>query len=119
MADLIGTLAAILTTVSFVPQAVLVLRTRNTDGLSLIMYLMFTCGVACWLSYGLLIASVPIILANSVTILLASLILFMKIRNMLALTASARRQRPIEPPERHDAAGEVRSRRLHGACHPH
>lgn len=81
MPDLIGALAAILTTASFVPQAVLVLRTRNTEGLSLVMYAMFTAGIGCWLAYGLMIASLPIILANGVTILLASLILIVKIRN--------------------------------------
>ena len=85
MTDLFGALAAILTTASFVPQAVLVLRTRNTDGLSLTMYAMFTTGIAFWLVYGMLIASLPIILANLVTLALASLILAMKARNTLAV----------------------------------
>lgn len=84
MADLIGTLAAILTTASFVPQAVLVLRTRNTEGLSLVMYAMFTLGIACWLVYGAMIESLPIIIANTITIVLASIILGIKARNTLA-----------------------------------
>ena len=90
MADFIGALAAILTTLSFVPQAVLVLRTRNTAGLSLVMYAMFTCGIACWLIYGVMISSLPIILANLVTIILASLILTMKIVNTLAFNRESR-----------------------------
>lgn len=85
MITLFGTIAALLTTASFVPQAVLVLRTRNTDGLSLTMYAMFTTGIACWLVYGVLIASVPIIVANLVTLCLAALILTIKVRNMLAV----------------------------------
>ena len=81
MTDFIGLLAAFLTTASFVPQAILVLRTRNTEGLSLIMYAMFTSGIACWLIYGLFIGSMPIILANLVTIILASMILAVKAHN--------------------------------------
>ena len=59
MNDVIGILAAFLTTVSFVPQAILAIRTRRTDGISLLMYSMFTLGVAVWLVYGLLIGSLP------------------------------------------------------------
>ena len=90
MSDLIGTIAAILTTLSFLPQAVLVIRTRNTDSLSLLMYAMFTAGILCWLAYGLLIASLPIILANAVTVCLASVILGMKIFNTVEISLAAR-----------------------------
>lgn len=83
MADLFGTLAAILTTASFVPQTVLVLRTRNTEGLSLVMYAMFTLGITLWLVYGLMIGSLPIIIANVITLALASLILSMKVHNTI------------------------------------
>lgn len=83
MADLIGILAAVLTTASFLPQAILVLRTRNTEGLSLIMYAMFTAGICCWLAYGLMIWSMPIIIANAITVMLASFILIIKVRNTL------------------------------------
>ena len=81
MADFFGAIAAMLTTASFLPQAILVLRTRNTDGLSLAMYVLFTCGVSCWLVYGILIGSLPIMIANFVTVLLASIILSIKIIN--------------------------------------
>ena len=53
MLENIGYLAAVLTTFSFLPQAVLTLRTRKTDEISLIMYLMLNVGIACWLVYGL------------------------------------------------------------------
>ena len=87
MADFLGLVAACLTTASFVPQAILVIRTRNTDGLSLYMYLLFTTGVAFWLVYGVLIESLPIIIANLITVVLASMILTVKLMN----TISARR----------------------------
>ena len=83
MTDFIGLLAAFLTTASFVPQAILVLRTRNTDGLSLFMYILFTTGIGCWLIYGVFIGSLPIILANLVTIILASMILAVKASNTI------------------------------------
>lgn len=80
MADFIGLVAAFLTTLSFLPQTLMVLRSGQTAGISLTMYAMFTIGVAGWLIYGLMQASVPIVLANAVTLLLASVILSMKVR---------------------------------------
>ena len=78
--DLLGYLAAFLTTASFVPQAWKVIRTRETHALSLAMYMMFSAGVALWLAYGILLDSWPLIAANGVTLLLALIILVMKIR---------------------------------------
>ncbi len=77
----IGSIAAVLTTVSFVPQALKVLRERQTAGISLGMYVLFTLGVALWLAYGLLIHSLPVCAANGVTLVLSSLILAAKIRH--------------------------------------
>lgn len=77
---LIGYLAAILTTISFVPQVVQIHKTKNTSSISTLMYSIFCIGVALWLGYGLLIQSVPVIAANSITLILAMYILFMKIR---------------------------------------
>jgi MtN3 and saliva related transmembrane protein len=76
----IGSLAALLTTISFVPQAMKVLRERETKGISLWMYLLFTLGVGLWFVFGLLIHSFPVYAANGVTLVLASSILAMKIR---------------------------------------
>ena len=79
-ADLIGYLAATLTTCSFVPQAVHTFRTRDVGGISLGMYSVFTVGVALWLLYGWLTGAWPVVLANAVTLALASFILVMKLR---------------------------------------
>ena len=81
--DLIGYLAAALTTTSFLPQAIMTIKTRDTHSLSLGMYLMFTSGVFCWLIYGIYIADEAIIVANAITFLLAASILSCKIYGML------------------------------------
>ncbi len=76
----LGYLAAILTTLAFVPQAARTLKTRDTAGISAWMYAVFTVGVLCWLGYGVWLGSWPMIVANSVTLLLAAGILGMKLR---------------------------------------
>ena len=77
--NLFGYAAASLTTIAFVPQAWQSWRTRDLSGISLPMYAMFTLGVACWLGYGLIIRSVPVMAANSITLVLASMVLWLKI----------------------------------------
>lgn len=78
--DLIGYLAACLTTLSFMPQAWLTFRTRDVSGISLGMYGAFTLGVALWLVYGLSVKAWPVVAANAVTLVLALAILVMKLR---------------------------------------
>jgi len=78
--DTVGYLAALLTTSSFVPQALLTLRTRDVSGISLSMYSAFTLGVALWLLYGIAIGEWPVIIANVVTLALAATILITKVR---------------------------------------
>ena len=78
--DWIGSVAAILTTASFVPQAWHTFRTRDVSGISLSMYSLFTAGVALWLVYGILMKAWPIIIANIITTSLALMILLMKLR---------------------------------------
>ena len=78
--DAIGSIAAVLTTASFVPQAWHSFKTRDVNGISLGMYSLFTAGVAMWLAYGLLLGAWPLIIANSVTLSLAIIILWMKLR---------------------------------------
>ena len=75
-----GYAAAFLTTFSFLPQAVMTIRTKNTSGISRGMYLMFTVGVALWLVYGIALQSWPMIFANTVTLGLASTVLALKLR---------------------------------------
>ena len=68
-------IAAILTTISFVPQALKVIRTRNTKGISFGMYIILTVGVFLWSIYGLMTKQMAIVLANVVTLILALVIL--------------------------------------------
>lgn len=77
--DLVGYLAAILTTTAFVPQALKSWRTRDLSGVSLTMYSLFTLGVALWLVYGLLLGSWPITIANTITLVLAGVVLALKL----------------------------------------
>lgn len=78
---LLGYVAAVLTTAAFVPQAVKTLRSRDTRAISLWMYVVFTTGVAFWAAYGIVLGSWPIILANTITFLLAATILVLKVRH--------------------------------------
>ena len=78
--ELIGSAAAVITTLCWVPQALKVIRTRETRSLSLVMYLMLALGVTLWLAYGLLIVSWPLIVANAITMVLVAVILGMKLR---------------------------------------
>ena len=77
--DAIGGVAATLTTLSFVPQAWLTLRSRDVSGISLGMYSTFTVGVALWLVYGVMLQAWPVIIANTLTLMLATSILGMKL----------------------------------------
>jgi len=82
--EIIGSLAAVLTTTSFVPQVVHTIRSGDTRAISLWMYLMFTAGVALWGVYGILLGSWPIMVANGITFALAASVLSLKIRALLA-----------------------------------
>ncbi|MFT5705933.1 MAG: MtN3 and saliva related transmembrane protein [Oceanospirillaceae bacterium] len=68
---LVGLLAATCTTAAFVPQVIAILRTGNVDGISVLMYSIFTVGIALWLSYGVLVNDLPMLLANSISLILA------------------------------------------------
>jgi MtN3 and saliva related transmembrane protein len=81
--EIIGYLAATLTTSSFLPQAIKTVKTRETASLSLSMYGLFTTGVLCWLIYGCYISNKAIIFANAITFILAAPILFFKIYHTL------------------------------------
>jgi MtN3 and saliva related transmembrane protein len=78
--ELIGALAAVLTTVSFIPQVVRTVRTGDTRAISLWMYLLFCSGVALWGVYGLMLGSWPIMVANSITLVLGLVVLWHKLR---------------------------------------
>ena len=78
--DLIGYTAATLTTVSFVPQLLRVIKLRSARDVSLGMFLIFTVGTAGWLIYGILSHSIPVTFANAVTLVLSLAILLLKLR---------------------------------------
>lgn len=77
---IIGLIAAMCTTISFLPQAIKVIKTKHTKDLSLTMYLTFTIGVLFWLVYGVMLSNFPIIIANGVTLIFATTILIMKLK---------------------------------------
>jgi len=78
--NLIGSVAAVCSTASFLPQAVRTIKTKNTEGISLEMYSILILGVGLWLTYGILIKSLPIILANAITLILTSTIFVLKLK---------------------------------------
>jgi len=80
LTDIIGSLAAVLTTASFIPRAWHTFQTKDVRGISLGMYSVFTAGVAGWLVYGLLLQAWPIVISNLITLTLAAAILVMKLR---------------------------------------
>ena len=80
MIELIGILAGFCTTSSFVPQVLHSWRTKSVEDISLRMYLLLSFGIVLWLVYGFNIGSLSVVLANSVTLVLALAILIMKIR---------------------------------------
>lgn len=76
-----GYLAAACTTLSFVPQAAKTIRTRDTSGISLWMYVVFTFGIACWFGYGIFLKSWPMIMSNAITFVLSATILGLKLKH--------------------------------------
>jgi len=80
LVELVGYCAGTLTTISFLPQVIKAWKSRSTKDISLSMFLMFTTGVSLWLVYGIMIYDIPIIVANTVTVILAAAILAMKVK---------------------------------------
>ena len=79
--SLVGTIAAVFTTIAFIPQAYHSYNTRDLSGVSLPMYSIFTLGVALWLTYGLLLVDWPLIISNAITLALSLLILILKLKH--------------------------------------
>lgn len=82
--DILGYIAAFCTTSSFLPQVMLIIRTKDTDSLSLGMYSLLVLGIILWIFYGYYKKDSVLIWANSVSLLFASIILSFKIKNMIA-----------------------------------
>jgi MtN3 and saliva related transmembrane protein len=79
--DWIGVVAGTLTTIAFLPQVLQVIRTKSTQDISLVMYVVFTIGIAFWLAYGIMLDAWPVIIANVVTLILSVIVLAMKLRH--------------------------------------
>jgi MtN3 and saliva related transmembrane protein len=77
---IIGIIAGICTTISFIPQIIKILKTRHARDISLYMYMVLTTGIFLWLIYGIFLGEFPIILANSVSFTLCVFIIIFKIR---------------------------------------
>jgi len=78
--NLLGTAAGTLCTISFIPQAIKLWKTRQAHDISLITFSIFCCGIVLWIAYGFLTENYPIIVANAATLVLALMIIIMKIR---------------------------------------
>lgn len=78
--NLLGLLAGTLTTIAFVPQVVKIWQSKSASDISFGMFLIFNLGLVLWLLYGIAIHSVPVIIANAVTLVLTGMILVLKIR---------------------------------------
>ena len=81
MFEIIGLLAAFLTTSAFIPQVYKIYKEKKADGISLTMYVILFIGVLLWLLYGILIGSLSIIIANGITALLQLSIIIFKLKN--------------------------------------
>ncbi len=78
--EAIGLIAGMCTTLSFIPQAIQIIKTRDTSSISLTMYAVFVSGVVLWVVYGFAISSLSVMMWNVMTLALAGTILFMKLR---------------------------------------
>lgn len=79
--ELLGFIAAITTTISFVPQVMKIIKTKETKDISLLMYIILGFGILLWLIYGLLIQKLPVIIANAVVLILTLIIIILKIKH--------------------------------------
>lgn len=80
MIQFIGPIGALLTTISFLPQVIQVLKTKDVSGISLGMYIIFVAGVILWTVYGFILSDMTIIVSNGLTTILASIILYFKLK---------------------------------------
>ncbi|AJR05618.1 hypothetical protein H744_1c0593 [Photobacterium gaetbulicola Gung47] len=86
---MLGGVAAACTTLSFLPQVLHTIRTRDTAGISLAMYVLFVFGILCWLIYGLISHDLPLMLGNGITLVLSSIVLLLKLKSKTNERAAA------------------------------
>ena len=82
MVDGVGFVAGTLTTAAFLPQVLKTFKSRSTRDISLAMWLMLSVGVGVWIVYGFLTDSLPLMITNGITLILAATVLGLKLRNM-------------------------------------
>ncbi len=80
LVTIIGLVAAACTTISFLPQAIRIIKLRETRDISLLTYVLLEAGIFLWLVYGILIANLPVTLANGITLIFTTIILALKIK---------------------------------------
>jgi len=78
--EIIGFIAAFITTAAYFPQVYKIWKSKKTDGVSLLMYVVMFCGISLWLYYSLVINRPSLIVANGITLLIVSIIIFFKIK---------------------------------------
>ena len=78
--ELVGYVSAVLTTAAYIPQALRTIRTKKTHDISLNMYILMFTGVSGWLAYGFFLKSIPMLIANSITLCLIFTIIILKIK---------------------------------------
>lgn len=78
--EVLGFCAAILTTISFLPQVIKIYKSKETKSISFAMYVVLSLGILMWLVYGIHLKSMPMIIANAITLILTIYILFMKMK---------------------------------------
>jgi MtN3 and saliva related transmembrane protein len=80
LSTVLGYIAAVATTSSFLPQLIKILKKRRAEDISVLMYLIFVSGIALWLVYGIMLNEAPIIAANGVTLIITLAILILKLK---------------------------------------
>lgn len=78
---ILGLVAATCTTIAFIPQAIQTIKTKNTKDLSLPTYVLLIIGIILWLTYGILVQDLPVIIANAITFFFIGTILVLKIKH--------------------------------------
>ena len=78
--DALGYVAALFATGSFVPQVIKTWRTRSAEDLSFLMLLTHVVGMLLWLAYGVMIGATPVVVANTIAVLLDAILIGLKLR---------------------------------------
>jgi MtN3 and saliva related transmembrane protein len=78
---ILGLMAGVLTTTSFLPQIIKAWKTKSTRDISLAMFIVLCCGMLLWIIYGVLIKSIPVIITNVMTVVLVLIVIFLKLKH--------------------------------------